>query len=143
MALSSSLKLAAQSGLPVFLLGDFNCRSEEWGDSTSSHLANELLDLCSDLQWDILNSIHSYGVVTRPAQYVSLRNKSSSASLHGSIIIDLGISSHPEWVREFTVLQLDDTPLCGPSTSTAASGLESCTCVSLLEPSGQPVMHAS
>jgi hypothetical protein len=106
-------QLFAQAGCPVCSTyppaGGLQLPYEEWGNSTSSHFAGELIDLCGNLQWDILNCLHSFGVPTRPAQYA--RSKSSSASIPRSSIIDLGVTSHPELVHEFRVLQLDDTPL--------------------------------
>jgi ribonuclease HI len=96
-ALADSLIAAKATGYPLFLMGDFNCRSADWGDSRElpSHHAEALSDLCCDLQWNVLNTIFAFGQITRPDR--------TQAGNGGGTVIDLAISSHSEWVRDLQV----------------------------------------
>jgi Reverse transcriptase (RNA-dependent DNA polymerase)/Endonuclease-reverse transcriptase len=85
------LKLGLQFHQPVFIVGDFNCRHPNWGDSTISHHANSLLDFVADYQLDILNEIFTFGQATR------VQGGHSS-------IIDLAITSYGHYVNQMEIL---------------------------------------
>jgi hypothetical protein len=95
---AASIRKASDTERPLFVLGDFNSHSDEWGDARAggSHFADSLLELCDvDLSLDILNRSLAYGQVTRPDR----RQGSTGAGT----IIDLALTSHPECVRAFQV----------------------------------------
>ena len=97
--LQESLRAAALSELPLFLLGDFNTHSPLWGDPNSSVSRHEdaLINLCAESCWDVLNTHFARGVITHPER----RQGYSGAGR----IIDLGVSSHSECVEQFRVLE--------------------------------------
>src|SRR4051812_42560252 len=60
------------------LLGDFNMRHQEWGDTVTSAHANRLLSFCKDNNFAVLNKTDAFGKPT-----------------HGNSIIDLALSNKP------------------------------------------------
>lgn len=96
--LRCALDAAASTDKPIFLLGDFNIHEPRWGDAHahSSRLADCLDAVCDDFDWGVLNELHAFGVVTRPA-----RSRNRGGPGH---IIDLGLTSHDAWVTQFLVL---------------------------------------
>lgn len=96
--LAAALSSACDTGLPTFILGDFNSHSDEWGDPREgdSHFAAPLLDLCSEIGLAVLNSSHAFAQITRP-------ERRAGHSGEGSII-DLGLASHPDWISQFQIL---------------------------------------
>src|SRR5262245_20996223 len=53
---------AAEARAPLLLLGDFNCRHQEFGDSVTSSRGRQLLEFCHAHDLLVLNSRDCFGV---------------------------------------------------------------------------------
>lgn len=82
-----SLRAAHGTGLPLFALGDFNAFHTDWCDGRANLAGNRLSALCSELELEVLNSVHSHN---QPTFHRALQDGTLQTA-----VIDLAIASDP------------------------------------------------
>ena len=105
-SLASSLQLAADTGLPLLALGDFNARLKLFGDSSDNHFGPLLDSLCDGLGLTVANTLLCPGVKTRKQSVLDLALTSDL-----SMITEMSVGGKAGMLSDHASLNL--TLACG------------------------------